>query len=367
MPHGACYLWRSDVLWVHAISDAVIGFSYYSIPLVLLYFARNRRHFSFPRTLYLFGAFIFACGTTHLFAILTLWRPYYPLEGAIKLVTAIVSLATAIALVRVVPEALNAPDATVLHWVNVALHGELIHRAESEQRILQANSELDRRVRERTAELEQSLRDKEALLREVHHRVKNNLQIVSGLLSMQADQIGSENALETFRAGQSRVQAIAFLHEALYDSGVQERVNLSDYLPRVLSNLAEMYSSVRNRFAPTVRLDRESLGLKEAVPLGLILNELVSNAMKHAYPDGAGGPIDVEVISLPSGRSRLTVRDYGVGTPESVAAATKDSLGMRMVEGLVRQLTGTFHMERNGESGLCCIVEFPARDSGEQA
>src|SRR5882762_7517444 len=110
MPHGQCYLWRPEVLWLHAGSDAAITLAYYSIPLVLIYFARRKRVIPFNRLFLMFGFFIFACGTTHLLEVWTLWVPVYRLAGVVKLVTAALSIATAVALIPIVPKALLLPS-----------------------------------------------------------------------------------------------------------------------------------------------------------------------------------------------------------------------------------------------------------------
>src|ERR1044071_769602 len=107
MPHGHCYFWRPDILWTHVISDGLIALAYFSIPVTLIYFVRRRRDLPFPWILLLFAAFILLCGTTHILGIITVWKPIYALDGATKVVTACVSVVTAIALVPLVPMALT--------------------------------------------------------------------------------------------------------------------------------------------------------------------------------------------------------------------------------------------------------------------
>jgi len=132
MPNGHCYLWEPALIWLHGVSDGLIALAYYSIPLTLLYFIRKRRDIPFPAVFAMFGAFIIACGTTHLMEVWTIWQPYYWVSGSLKLLTAAISVATAIALVRVIPAALLLPKQETLR---------------------QLNQDLDQRVRERTAEL----------------------------------------------------------------------------------------------------------------------------------------------------------------------------------------------------------------------
>jgi signal transduction histidine kinase len=131
-PHGFCLLWEPGLLWIHAASDALIGISYYSIPLALIYFVRRRRDLEFSWIIWLFAAFILACGTTHFMSILTLWEPAYWLDGAIKFLTAIVSVATAIILWPLIPKALAVPSAQALREVNTELARQIAERDQAE-------------------------------------------------------------------------------------------------------------------------------------------------------------------------------------------------------------------------------------------
>lgn len=146
MPHGQCYLWKTELLWLHGVSDALITLAYFSIPLTLLYFVRKRRDLPYPGLFLLFGAFIVACGTTHLMEVVTIWRPYYWVSGGIKAATATISLFTAVGLVRLLPEALALPGPEELRRLNAAL---------------------EERVRARTADLS---RTNDELRREIVHR-----------------------------------------------------------------------------------------------------------------------------------------------------------------------------------------------------
>jgi len=128
LPHGQCLLWQSGLLWLHALSDAVITVAYYSIPVTLLYFISRKRDVVFPWMFFLFGSFIFLCGTTHLVGIWTLWQPVYWLDGLVKLLTAGVSIVTAILLVPLVPKALALPSPAQLEAVNDALRREVEER-----------------------------------------------------------------------------------------------------------------------------------------------------------------------------------------------------------------------------------------------
>jgi C4-dicarboxylate-specific signal transduction histidine kinase len=153
MPHGDCYLWRPEIVWLHATSDTVIALSYYLIPIVLIYFVRKRTDLPFNWMFVMFGAFILACGTTHVMEVWTLWDPVYRLSGVIKAFTAVVSIATAVLLVKLIPEALALPSPTQLRNANLNLENEIKHRRRVEEALHQAHDELEARVLERTAEL----------------------------------------------------------------------------------------------------------------------------------------------------------------------------------------------------------------------
>ncbi|MGZ5231422.1 MAG: sensor histidine kinase [Burkholderiales bacterium] len=153
MPHGYCYLWQPGIVWLHATSDALIALSYYLIPLVLIYFVRKRTDLPFNWIFVMFGIFILACGTTHMMEVWTLWHGVYRLSGVIKAFTAVVSVATAVMLVRSVPQALALPSPTQLRTANLKLENEITERLRIEAALQRAHDELEARVRERTVQL----------------------------------------------------------------------------------------------------------------------------------------------------------------------------------------------------------------------
>ena len=153
MPHGYCYLWKPELVWLHATSDSVIGLSYYLIPLVLAYFVRKRRDLPFHWMFWMFGVFIFACGTTHLMEVWTLWHGTYRLSGLIKAVTAASSVATAAILVPLVPKALSLPSPAQLRQANQELEREVRERRRVEQALHKSYEEVENMVQARTAEL----------------------------------------------------------------------------------------------------------------------------------------------------------------------------------------------------------------------
>ncbi len=155
IPHGHCYLWQTKLVWLHVASDSIIAIAYFSIPITLLYFISKREDLPFDWIFAMFGAFIVACGITHLFEIWTLWHPTYWLSGTMKAITAIISFATAILLVELIPQALALPSPAQLEFANQLLGAEIVERQLAETALKKAKEELEIRVDERTAQLKQ--------------------------------------------------------------------------------------------------------------------------------------------------------------------------------------------------------------------
>ena len=154
VPHGYCLLWEPGLLWLQVFSDATIAIAYYTIPFALLYFVNRRSDLAFRGIFVLTGAFILACGTTHVMGVVTLWYPDYWLDGFIKLATAVVSIGTAFAMWQAMPEALAIPSTAQLVATNGHLQHEIGERHRAEAALRDMNAELERRVAERTAELQ---------------------------------------------------------------------------------------------------------------------------------------------------------------------------------------------------------------------
>jgi PAS domain S-box-containing protein len=158
VPRAICFNMRPEIIWLHVVSDVLIALAYFSIPLALLYFVRRRKDLAFHWMFIMFGVFIFACGTTHVFGALAVWKPMYRLDGVVKAATAVVSVATAGVLWPLIPKALQLPSPSQLRAANLALEDEVTRRRSAEQRLRESNAELERRVHERTAELVDSQR-----------------------------------------------------------------------------------------------------------------------------------------------------------------------------------------------------------------
>lgn len=172
MPHGQCFLWKPELVWLHTISDSLIALSYYSIPLALSYFVYKRRDVPFNWMFLMFGAFILACGTTHIMGIWTIWNADYWLDGAVKAATAGISLVTAGLLWPLLPKALALPSPAQLEAVNQELKSEITERMRAESEIRKLNLGLERRVVERTGDLEAANEELRTMAQTLERRVK---------------------------------------------------------------------------------------------------------------------------------------------------------------------------------------------------
>jgi two-component sensor histidine kinase len=206
-------------------------------------------------------------------------------------------------------------------------------------------------------QLKASLRDKEMLLKEVHHRVKNNLQVVSSLLTLQRDTLQDPMLRECFHESERRIRAMSLIHETLYQTTDVARLNVAQYLQTLSAQLLQSYGVDPHRIAFTTQLEAVVLSPDTAIPLGLILNELLSNALKHAFPHGRSGTIAIELNTTSDGHATLHVRDTGVGFPEGLDFRETDSLGLQLVCALTEQLEGTIKLERDG--GTVFALTFP--------
>jgi PAS domain S-box-containing protein len=508
--HGFCLVWAPGLITLHAGSDAVIGLAYFSIPLALVSFTAQRKDLEYSWVVYLFVAFILACGLTHVMSILTLWTPAYGVEGIIKLVTAGLSIATAILLWPLIPKLLAIPSSTQLQHLNSQLAATIQEQErtakllrDSESQVRLSNAELERRVAERTAELvaanaqltealsertraqealarseeefrvsfeaaavgkaqgdpqtgriiranrafahmlgyepnellgrawweltypedlvyekgqfarvlsgeldtytsekryvrkdgtpvwgrvsatvvrhpgsnepymaigviediderhkaqaalDVATRDLEAvvkertaalhqrdlLLREVYHRVKNNLQIIDSLITMQARQLSDPDAKAALQNLRNRVYALGLVHHQLMGSENLQTFDVAPFLQELSNNIIE--GSARDDINLSVKAIPLDVGLDFAIPLGLLVTELVTNSLKHAFPDGKG-QIDVILNRSEDGTVALVVSDDGRGyeIPDTVSSEQK-GLGARIINGVVAQLRAT--------------------------
>lgn len=584
MPHVYC-LRDPGVIALHAISDGLIAAAYFIIPISLILLVRRRHDLAFRWVYVLFGAFILACGMTHLFGVVTLWYPVYRIEGAVKLLTATVSAATAILLIRLVPEAVALPGPEVfksqLRSANIRVSelaaaldstqslvrdlkgdirfwsrgahtlygwsseeavsrnshellatvfpkplseieaelaergtwmGELKHRRRDGAEVwvashwtLQTNTEdattsvvetnnditatkraeealrdsevatmallenasqgiltadargvivnanlmlkemfgykrgeligkpvdvlLPESLRQRHAghrenylmnprarpmgqglelvgrrkdgsefpveislnyisahgeglvtafvsdisarqrahrereslvkNLEDALAEKTVLLKEVHHRVKNNLAVVAGLLDMQSLALDDERASVALAESERRVLSMALIHEHIYATEHLNGLNFAEYAEQLARELCESFAVDSERVDVTVDAEPLELGVDRAIPCGLIVNELITNSLKYAFPGDRAGEIRIRFARLDSGEMLLSCEDDGIGIPNDFDWQNSRSLGLRIINILSKQMDGNLILDRSAQGTKFDLIFRP--------
>ena len=204
--------------------------------------------------------------------------------------------------------------------------------------------------------IQSSLGEKETLLREIHHRVKNNLQIISSLLNIQSEHIQDENVLSSIKEGQSRVQAMSLIHQNLYQSEHLNNVDIQNYVQQLVVYLSEMFAGQSKHIQVNVNAPGINFDIDTAIPLGLIINELVSNAYKYAFEKHASGKINISIKPATGDDYELEIRDDGKGLAVDTNPNNSSSLGLKLVKILSRQLRGTFSFK--SDNGAVFLVQF---------
>ena len=272
-----------------------------------------------------FGLFIIACGGTHFMEVVTIWIPVYVVSAVVKVFTALASVTTAVALPVTVPRILT-----------------MVRQAKLSE--------------EAVANLRASEERKEALLREVHHRVKNNMAVICSLFYLQSMHTTEERTIQIFQEMENRVHTMALVHQSLYSSENLARIDFAEYAQ---SLAGDILASLRSPDAPVrLKTDLEPviMSVDLALPCGLILSELISNACKHGFPNGTG-EVKLTLRSKPDGKCSLLVEDSGRGIPSDLDVNTSKSLGLRLVRLLAQQIHGSFEVHRS-DPGTAARLEF---------
>jgi two-component sensor histidine kinase len=314
LPHLYCYLRNPALVWTLVVADALIGTAYLAISVTLAYVVfKVRRDLPLHWVLLAFGLFIIACGGTHFMEVLTIWIPAYVLSAAVKLFTAVASVTTAVVLPFIVPR--------VFTLVQQAKTLELA-----------------------TAELRASEERKEALLREVHHRVKNNLAVICSLFYLQSTHTKDVETVQIFHDMENRVHSMAPVHESLYRSENLAPINFAEYAQALTTDILSSHESPDVPVRLQTELEPVIMSVDLAVPCGLILNELISNPFKHGFPNGASGEIKVKLQRGNEGTCTLSVEDSGAGISADLDVNGNKSLGLRLVRSLTQQIPGVFEL-----------------------
>ncbi len=243
---------------------------------------------------------------------------------------------------------------------------KLFRKQDEIDQLVDAYNQLIREIRkERKVRIESennlmvSLKEKEILIREVHHRVKNNLQVVISLLHLQENDLEGEPGQLILQQAGRRMASLALVHEQLYRQETVGTIELRSYIQNLLNNLAFSMSDYGdNGVALSVRGDEVRLSLDQAIPLALIMNELCTNAFEHAFTDFKGGTIEVE-IDCRGESFTVTLCDNGIGIPESFSTGTSEGFGLNLVSSLVEQLEADLKCERRKEGGSCFCITAP--------
>ena len=201
-----------------------------------------------------------------------------------------------------------------------------------------------------------SLREKELLLSEIHHRVKNNLQVISSLLNLQSGGIRDREAQGRFADAQMQIQSMALVHEHLYQSGIFGTLNMCHYVESLCGHLFDVYGAPQERITLDIRIEPIPISIRQAMPIALILNELVSNSLKYAFPDDRSGTIRIAISLVDEDYVELVVADDGVGLPDEFDVADGTTLGHTLIDSLTHQLDGT--LDISGTGGVRCVIRF---------
>lgn len=327
LPHVYCYLRNPSLVWTHVAADSFIGISYLAISITLAYLVyKARRDIPFHWMFLAFGLFIIACGGTHFMEVVTIWIPVYVFSATVKIFTAAASVTTAVVFPFTVPRILI-----------------LVQQAKISEQV--------------TSELRASEERKAALLREVHHRVKNNLAVICSLFYLQSTHSNDEKTAGVFFDMENRVHSMALVHESLYGSDNLARIDFAGYAQTLAADILVSHGKPSAPVRLKTEMEPVIMSVDLALPCGLILNELVSNAFKHGFPDEGGGEIKLTLRCEPDGRCTLCVQDSGVGIPATLDVNTSKSLGLKLVRLLTQQIRGSFELVKS-DVGTSAYLRF---------
>jgi two-component sensor histidine kinase len=235
-----------------------------------------------------------------------------------------------------------------LSMANLVLDGHIIGR------VGVARDITDRQYAEE--QIRASLQEKEVLLKEIHHRVKNNLQIISSLLNLQSKYINDPSAHQMFIDSQNRVKSMALIHEILFRSRDITRIDFAEYIKTISVQIFRSYGAYSKKIGLEVQVKDIMLDVDTAIPCGLIVTELVSNSLKHAFVDGREGSINISLFTSDSCTLTLIVKDNGIGLSRDIDLQNADSLGLKLVRALVNQLAG--QIEVDSTFGTTFMITF---------
>ena len=195
-------------------------------------------------------------------------------------------------------------------------------------------------------DIKSSLEEKELFLKEIHHRVKNNLQIISSLLDLQGSYVDQKETVNVLEGSKSRVKSMAMIHDLLYQSSDLTSIDFSNYVKNLVQDLFYSYGT-KDNVKPVIDTEEVFLNIETAIPCGLIINELVSNSLKYAFQDNKSGEVFI-ALKLHDNGFELVIADNGIGLPENICFENIETLGLKLVDMLIKQLEGSIKLDRNG-------------------
>ncbi|AXS39451.1 ATP-binding protein [Breoghania sp. L-A4] len=388
LAHGYCLTWRSDLIALHAVSDAVIALSYFIIPVAIFYFVARRRDLAHKGIFWLFAAFILACATTHLIGLITLWNPIYGVEGIVKAATASVSALTVVAAWVVIPKALLLPSPSMLREANLRLIEEVDDHSRTNRELSEIRAELELRVAARTRELEAKAAELETAnegLRQFAHIAAHDLQeplrkiasYVDLLEHANAENDTAEAARSMERLGIMSRRALALIADVLRFS------RLNDYTPTreriqlrgAINDVAELFDQQIETRGGTLDIDVEEQTV-EADPLLVqqIFQNILSNAVKYV-PEFRVPRIQISSREL-DGSLRITIQDNGIGFEPALKpkifepftrlhgrnVADGSGIGLAIVARAAQRLGWPIDVETEEGTGTRFTLDIPLRD-----
>jgi two-component sensor histidine kinase len=219
--------------------------------------------------------------------------------------------------------------------------------------------QLTRTFNKLVANIKENLREKETLLAEIHHRVKNNLAVISGLLQLESSNVEDEHTERILKNSQLRIQSMATVHEMLYKAQNFNNLSFNDFIKKMVASIHDIYKSAYSELSVEVDAKDIDLNVNQAVPFGLMVNELVTNAFKHAYPDGGSGVVAISFFEE-EGNVVLTVEDEGMGLDDDFSLEESESLGFSLIKILSQQIDADVTVE--SEHGTKVTVVFEKKD-----
>jgi signal transduction histidine kinase len=375
MPHGMCYLWRPDLLWLHVGSDAVIALSYFSIPAAMAVFASRRPDLAYRPVVWLFTAFIILCGMTHAFSIWTVWTPHYYAAGLLKAATAVASLATAFALWPLLPRALTLPSRDDLTAKNEALEQEVARRAQAETQLTALAAQLERRVQQRTAELERANAALNQFATTASHDLRAPLRHI-GLFAelIERDEVAlsdkGRDYLGRITGSADRLQTLVtalLTYAKLVNTPPQTR-------PTDLAALAQSAIDSRRPEIETanviITVKPLPHALADAVLIERVFDNLIANALK--YHDGRSPPEIIIEGHEDGSVAVIMVSDNGPGLPAEHSERAFDMLtrletngaegagvGLAFCRTIVESHGGRIHLDTAYQGGARFVFTLP--------